>query len=114
MKFRTGFVMGVAAGAWAVNKASELRRSRRPLASTGSQGAAADEAAEKLRAFTGLAKERLSDLAEGPLGNIARERLADLIGSSLGGNASKSAGRLRNSGGGDDDGTIDTTARWPR
>ena len=105
MKFKTAFVLGAAAGAWAVQKFSEMQH--RPAGAGAGGGTAADEATEKLRAVTGLARERLSDLVEGPLGNMARERIADLIGTSLG--AGKSSGRPTSS----DNGTIDTTANWP-
>lgn len=109
MKFRTGFVLGVAAGAWAVNKASALQRGHR---SSTTKGPTSEETAEKLRAISGLAKERLSDLVEGPLGEMARDRLTALIGTSLGGSAGSGNDRHSNGGGGRS--TIDTTARWPR
>jgi hypothetical protein len=102
--------MGAAAGAWAVNKASELQRGRRGAPQKAWErpgGQAAEETAEKLRALTGLARERLSEVMEGPVGNIARERLADLISSSITGSRPG-----RTSANGSD--TIDTTARWPR
>ncbi|MHB8245563.1 MAG: hypothetical protein ACYDGN_09465 [Acidimicrobiales bacterium] len=102
MKFRTGFVVGAAVGAWAASKASGLQRGRRRPPAKGSGVPAADEAAEKLRAFSGLARERLADIVEGPLGNMARERIAEVISSTLSG--AKSSGN----------GTVDTTARWPR
>ena len=109
MKFKTGFLLGAAAGAWAVNKASELQRGRRPAAAR-SNSAAAEEASEKLRALSGLARERLSDLVEGPIGNMARDRIADLIGSSLSGGRSSSSVNPERNG----NGTIDTDARWPK
>ncbi len=111
MKFKTGFLLGAAAGAWAVNKASELRRGRRPSATKRSTTTGSDETAEKLRAISGLARERLSDLVEGPIGSMARERIADLIGASLSSN-SRSSGSSVN--GSSTNGTIDTDARWPR
>jgi hypothetical protein len=114
VKFRTGFVIGAAAGAWAVNKASQLQRGRRPVAAQASGTVAAEEAAEKLRALSGLARERLSDLVEGPIGNMARDRIADLIGASLNGNGRANGSPANgSSGNGSGHGAIDTDARWP-
>ena len=80
MKFKTGFVLGAAAGVWAVRKAERLSGGagkKRPFAP--------EEASDKLRALSGLAKERLTDLVEGPVGAMARERVTELIGTSLSG-----------------------------
>lgn len=98
MKFKTGFLLGAAAGAWAVSKASQLQRGGSAPA-RGSSGS--DEAAEKIRALSGLARERVADLVDGPLGTMARDRIAELIGASLGGRSIRG------------DGTIDASARWP-
>ena len=82
MKFRTGFLVGAAVGAWAVRKAAELQNGQsgfsRPASPLG------DEPAEKLKALSDIARERLSDLIEGPIGNLARDRIGELIGASLG------------------------------
>ncbi len=77
MRFKTGFVIGAAVGAWAARKAAGLAPGgkQRPFAP--------EEASEKLRALSGLARERLSDLVEGPIGTMARERMTDLLGASL-------------------------------
>lgn len=111
MKFKTGFLIGAAAGAWAVKKAASLQpnRSQEKGAPPG-----ADEAAEKLRALSGLARERLSELIDGPLGTMARERVADLIGSSLGGVGNTAESDRAWSGGAKrEEATIDASARWP-
>ncbi|MGO9558866.1 MAG: hypothetical protein ACLPQS_13155 [Acidimicrobiales bacterium] len=110
MKFKIGFLLGAAAGAWAVNKASEVQRGRRPAAAMGSTTSGADEAAEKLRAISGLARERLSDLVEGPIGSMARDRIADLIGTSLSSNIRSGASSVNGSS---TNGAIDTDTRWP-
>ncbi len=116
-------MLGAAAGAWAVSKASELRKARRTGAGTAS---AADDAAERLRALSGLARERLAEVMEGPIGTVARERLADIIGSSISGavrgsgssaKSSSSRSSSRNGSSNRDSvngsATIDTAARWP-
>lgn len=83
MKFKVGFLLGAAAGAWLANKASDLQHGDgRPATSP---AVAADEAAAKLKALSGLARERLTDLIEGPIGTMARDRLTEAIGSSLSG-----------------------------
>jgi hypothetical protein len=112
VKFKTGFFLGVAAGAWAANKASGLQRGGAGGAQklwARSAGASSEEAADKLRALTDLARERLAEVMDGPIGNLARERLTDLIGTSLGGPP-----RGESSSTNGVNGSIDTTARWPR
>jgi hypothetical protein len=108
MKFKVGFLLGAAAGVWAANKASELQHgpgSARPA--TAPPPATADEAAEKLKALSGLARERITTIAGGPLGNLARERLTEAISSSLSGARSNGGSRRRN---GSD--PIDTRGGW--
>jgi hypothetical protein len=116
VKFKTGFLLGAAAGAWAASKASELQKGRRPGSGA---GPVTEDAAERLRALTGLARERLAEVMEGPVGNAARERLADLIGSSISGavRGSRSGSGAKTAGNRDSvngSATIDTNARWPR
>ncbi len=97
MKFKTGFLLGAAAGAWAVSKASQLQRG----GSAARGVAGSEETAEKIRALSGLARERVADLVDGPFGTMARDRIAELIGASLGGRSGRG------------NGTIDTNAHWP-
>lgn len=85
MKFKTGFVLGAAAGVWAARKAGELAGGPSKQLPFGSE-----EAGEKLRALSGLAKERLADIMDGPLGAKARDRVTELIGTSFGGSSSPS------------------------
>jgi hypothetical protein len=108
MKFKVGFVLGAAAGAWIANRATELQRGpgAKPAVSPVE---AADEAAERLRAITNLARERLTTVMDGPVGNLARDRIADLIGASLsqsrdGEPSGRHSSRNR--------GSIDTKASW--
>ena len=97
MKFKVGFVMGCAAGYWAASKASQLQQvgagpARSRPAANGARAEAVS--AEKVRAISDLAKARLGDLLESPMGGVARDRVTELIGASLSGAA--------------------TPARWPR
>ncbi|HLI45015.1 MAG TPA: hypothetical protein VKU92_11180 [Acidimicrobiales bacterium] len=118
MKFKTGFVLGAAAGAWAASKAAGLQRSRSTTAPrpTG----LGDEAAEKLRALTGLARERLADIMDGPVAkvageraaNLARDRIVDLIGA--GAAASMRPGSRSGASRSHLNGAIDANGRWPR
>jgi hypothetical protein len=101
VRFKTGFLIGAAVGAWAARKAGSA------VSSSGvAQSLGGDEAAEKLRALSGLAKERLGDIMDGPLGAVARERFADLIGASIGNKAGSSSQGKNGS-------PIDASARWP-
>lgn len=104
MRFKTGFLIGAAVGAWAARKAGGA------VSGSGvAQSLGGDEAAEKLRALSGLAKERLSDIMEGPIGAVARERFTELIGASLGNKSEPSSSGQRKNG----TSPIDTSARWP-
>jgi hypothetical protein len=90
MRFKTGFLVGCAAGVYLTQKA---RRLRAPLAGPtwvtvpasdwrlqGRSGSlAADLTAEKVRALGDLARERASDLLRGPMGDLARERAIALF-----------------------------------
>jgi len=102
MRFKTGFVLGCAAGAWAVSKASQLRPGERdrdkaewPRAS-GSRDEGFEAAAERVRAIGDLARERVSGLLDSPLGGIARARVAEVLTG-----AGRATGAPRR-GGGDD------------
>ena len=101
MRFRVGFVMGCGAGYWAASKASQLLglgiapKGRGPRVVDSRADAVS---AEKVRAISDLARARLGDLLDSPIGGVARDRVTELIGASLSG-----VGR-----------PIDTTARWPR
>jgi len=92
MRFKTGFFLGCAAGAWAVGKASHLKRSDDTeaewptVASSRAEHMSAEATAERVRAFGDLAKERFNGFLESPIGGMARDRLADMVGSSLGRN----------------------------
>jgi len=91
MRFKTGFVIGCAAGCYLTQKA---RRLGAPLAGRGwatepaapdaqrqeANGTlAADLRAEKVRALGDLARERASDLLRGQVGDLARERVIALF-----------------------------------
>jgi hypothetical protein len=90
MRFKTGFFLGCAAGAWAAAKASQLKRVDNAradwprVASSRAENVSAEVSAERLRTLSGLARERLSGFLESPLGGIARDRLTAIVGSSLG------------------------------
>ena len=90
MRFKTGFVVGCAAGFYLTQKARQLRaplagrttvltsRSDWPLASA--PGAVlAPLSSEKVRAIGDLARERATDLLRGPVGDVARERVLALF-----------------------------------
>jgi hypothetical protein len=94
MRFRTGFVVGCAAGFYLTKKARQLRApiaSRGQLASPTSDWSqhtspnvrAAELKAEKVLALGDLARERASDLLRGPVGNLARERVIALFESAV-------------------------------
>jgi len=85
MRFKTGFVVGCAAGFYLTQKARQLRAplagrtwvalpSSDPLRQTGSSQQAIEMRAEKVRALRDLARERAGDLLRGPVGDLARER----------------------------------------
>jgi hypothetical protein len=101
MRFKAGFVVGCAVGAWAVAKASHVQR---PGVATGRRSSRdVDLTAEKVRAIGDLARERLTTFLDSPAGEAARERVTDLIGSSLAGVGAQSWHR-----------PIDTSASSPR
>ncbi len=90
MRFKTGFVVGCAAGFYMTQKARQLRA---PLAGRkwvsvpasdllrqdGSSQQAMDLRAEKVRALRDLARERAGDILRGPVGDLARERAIALF-----------------------------------
>ncbi|HLN07251.1 MAG TPA: hypothetical protein VK217_13300 [Acidimicrobiales bacterium] len=94
MRFKTGFVVGCAAGFYLTQKARQLRA---PLAGrtwvaapttdwprrSGPGMLGADLKAEKVRALGDLARERASDLLRGPAGDLARERVIALFEGAL-------------------------------
>jgi hypothetical protein len=94
MRFRTGFVVGCAAGFYLTRKARQLRA---PIPSRGELAAPASERlehngpnvravelkAEKVLALGDLARERASDLLRGPVGNLARERVIAIFESAI-------------------------------
>ncbi len=90
MRFRTGFVVGCAAGFYLTRKARQLRApipSRGQLAAPASEWLehngpnvrAAELKAEKVLALGDLARERASDILRGPVGSLARERVISLF-----------------------------------
>jgi hypothetical protein len=90
MRFRTGFVVGCAAGCYLTHKARQLSApvvDRSQLASVtsdwlrynGTSARAAEVKAEKVLALGDLARERAGDLLRRPVGNLARERVIALF-----------------------------------
>jgi hypothetical protein len=90
MRFRTGFVVGCAAGFYLTHKARQLSApvgGRSQLASVtsdrlrhnGTSVRGAEVKAEKVLALGDLARERAGDLLRGPVGNMARERVIALF-----------------------------------
>ncbi len=93
MRFKTGFVLGCAAGAWAVSKAAQVRhgeRGDRPEWPRRDEGAEA--AAERVRAIGDLARERFTDFLDSPLGGVARARVTEVLTSSGGRSAAQRRG----------------------
>ena len=92
MRFKTGFLLGCAAGAWAVSKASQLKHSDGVradwprVASSRAEHVNAEATSERVRAFGDLARERFNGFLESPLGGVARDRLTEMVSSSLGRN----------------------------
>jgi hypothetical protein len=90
MRFKTGFLVGCAAGAWAASKASQLKqgdgtRADWPrVATSRAEHVNAEATAERVRVISDLARERFNDFLTTPLGAMARDRLAEAVGSSLG------------------------------
>jgi len=102
MRFKTGFFLGCAAGAWVASKASQLTRgdkaqSEWPRAVSPRAGHEnAEVNAERGRALGDLARERLNGFLASPLGEMARDRLTGLVGSSSGrGNGGHPSGQHR-------------------
>ncbi|MGH9292521.1 MAG: hypothetical protein ACRDZ6_07065 [Acidimicrobiales bacterium] len=83
MRFKLGFVIGCAAGAWAAGKAVKLQRTAVPSASKPRGNGSADITAEKVRAIGDLARERFGTFLDSPAGNAAMKRFTDLVGESL-------------------------------
>jgi hypothetical protein len=90
MRFKVGFFLGCAAGAWAASKASQLKQSDQPradwprVASSRADAVASDATAERVRALGELARERVNGFLDSPLGGIARARMAEMLSSSSG------------------------------
>jgi len=90
MRFKTGFFIGCAAGAWAASKASQLKHTGQPradwprVASSRAESVNAEATAERVRVLGDLAREHLNGLLDSPLGGIARARMAEMFGSSPG------------------------------
>ncbi len=61
-----GFLLGAVAGAWAASKATQLKQGSGEGPTRSLDGLYGDDAAEKLRAITGLARERIFGLIESP------------------------------------------------
>jgi hypothetical protein len=104
MRFKTGFFLGCAAGAWAASKASELKQGDHSqadwprVASSRAEGVTAEARADRVRALSELARERFNGLLDTPIGGIARDRLVEMVSSSRGrGNGSDSADQHRRS-----------------
>ncbi|MGH9169790.1 MAG: hypothetical protein ACRD0Z_02805 [Acidimicrobiales bacterium] len=99
MRFKTGFVVGCAAGAWAAAKAAELRRLDRRDASwprvVGSRAktVSAEVAADKVRVVSDLARQRVNGLMEGHLGVTTRQRVTEIITTTLRQSSGSARGR---------------------
>jgi hypothetical protein len=89
MRFKTGFVVGCAAGAWAASKAASLRRvdysdnSWPRVVGSRARAVSAEVAAEKVRAVSDLARERVNGFMDSQAGAVARQRMAELITTTL-------------------------------
>lgn len=89
MRFKLGFVVGAAAGAWAASKAAKLRRaddtdqSWPRVVGSRAKGVNAEATAEKVRAISDLARERVNGFMDSPMGGVARQRVTDILTSSL-------------------------------
>jgi hypothetical protein len=89
MKFRTGFVVGCAAGAWAAAKVAELRHvetrdsSWPRVVGSRAKNVSAEVAADKVRAVSDLARERMNFLMESPIGGLARQRVTEILTTTL-------------------------------
>ncbi|HXY45571.1 MAG TPA: hypothetical protein VEH29_15395 [Acidimicrobiales bacterium] len=90
MRFKVGFLLGCAAGAWAASKASQLRRTDGPradwprVASSRADAVNAEATAERVRALGDLARERFTGFLDSPLGGMARARVVEMLSSSAG------------------------------
>ncbi|MGD0874988.1 MAG: hypothetical protein ABSA14_08345 [Acidimicrobiales bacterium] len=103
MRFRTGFVVGCAAGVYLTRKARQVhapiasrQRSAPTLEWVGRSSPsvrAAELKAEKMLALGDLARERASDLLRGPVGNLARERVVAIFESAVSPRRSEAARR---------------------
>jgi hypothetical protein len=72
MRFRTGFVVGCAAGYYLTQKARHLRA---PISSRSSNGSATDSNSGKAISLSDLARERAGDVLHSQIGNLARDRV---------------------------------------
>jgi len=90
MRFKTGFVLGCAAGAWAASKTAQLRYADRPkpdsprVVSSRAPSLSADATAERARALGEIARGRFTVFLESPLGGAARARVVEMLTSPAG------------------------------
>jgi len=88
MRFKVGFFLGCAAGAWAASKASQLRHTDQPkadwprVASSRAESVNAEATVERVRAFGDLARGRFTGFIESPLGGFARARMVEMMSAS--------------------------------
>ena len=94
MRFKTGFVLGCAAGVYVTQKVRQLRA---PLAGPTWMAAPPSDwrrpsvpgklggemSVEKVRAIGDLARERATDLLRSPVGDLAHERVIALFESAI-------------------------------
>jgi hypothetical protein len=89
MRFKIGFVVGCAAGAWAASKVAELRHVETPdnswprVVGSRAKNLSAEVAADKVRAVSDLARERMNFLMDSQLGGVARQRVTEIITTTL-------------------------------
>ena len=80
MRFKTGFLLGCAAGAWGVVKASHLKNTDAAqgdwprTAGSRAEHVSAEATSERVRALGDLARERLSGFLDSPLGGADETR----------------------------------------
>jgi hypothetical protein len=90
MRFKTGFFLGCAAGAWAASKAAQLRHTDQSqsdwprVASSRADSVSAEATAERVRAIGDLARERFTGFLDGPIGGLARARMVEVLSASAG------------------------------
>jgi hypothetical protein len=88
MRFKTGFVLGCAAGAWAASKAAQVRRGGRPgdesadwpqAGASWAQFETTESSSGRQRPLGDLARERLTVFLDSPLGDRARARVVEML-----------------------------------